>query len=334
MRLFFILNLAVFICASCLITNEHVHAADKNLATEKQPRIFCEEPTFDFGSRDASETVDHTFVLKNTGTADLEIQRVQAACGCTTAEVEKKIVPPGESCRISAKLSLAGRGGSVQRPILVESNDPIDSNFQLVMKGIIGADFQITPSTMVLRKNTPDATATASAIVKMQKNEPFEILDAKSDSETLKLHWEKLPNQNSYQVTADYEGCLQPEEDIIKIFIETNYLRSKPLEIPVIIVAPKPIIVIPQKITVNTNRLDSVSRTIILKSTAGEKLSINKVETQNPSITVSIDLAGDYGVRIILQNIQPKLVEVGQCIKIQLGSGQIIQIPFEIINTP
>jgi hypothetical protein len=202
------------------------------------------------------------------------------------------------------------------------------------MKGIIGADFQITPSTMVLRKNTPDATATGSAIVKMQNNELFEILNAKSESETLKLQWKKLPDQNSYQVTANYEGSLKPREDIDKIFLETNRLKNKQLEIPVIVVEPKPIIAIPQKITINANRSDSVSRAIILKSTAGEKLSINKVETPNSSITVSVDLTGDYGARIVLRNIQPKLVEVGQFIEIQLGSGQIIQIPFELIRTP
>ena len=330
MPLFLIFNLAVFISASCLITNAQAHAVDENLATEKQPRIFCEEPTFDFGSRDASETVDHNFVLKNTGTADLEIKRVQPACGCTTTELEKKIVSPGESSRISAKLSLLGRGGSVQRPILVESNDPVNPNFQLVMKGIIGAEFQITPSTMILRKNTPDATATASAIVKMQKNEPFEILTAKGESEKLKVHWKKLPNANAYQVTADFEGNLQPGEEVDKIFLETNRLRSKLLEIPVIVVEPKPIIAIPQKITINANRSDSVSRAIMLKSTAGEKLSINKVETPNPSITFSVDLTGDYGARIVLRNIQPKLVKIGNSIKIHLGTGEVIQIPFEI----
>jgi hypothetical protein len=202
------------------------------------------------------------------------------------------------------------------------------------MKGIIGGDFQITPSVMVLRKNTVDSLATASTIVKMQKNEPFEILTAKSESEKLKLQWEKIPDENSYQVTAYFEGNLQPGEDVDKIFLETNRLKNKQLEIPVIVVEPKPIIAIPQKITINANRSDSVSRAIMLKSTAGEKLSINKVETPNPSITVSVDLTGDYGARIVLRNIQPKLVEVGQFIEIQLGSGQIIQIPFELIRTP
>jgi len=316
-------------CAQCdaKVTDLHV-----NSEVGKQPRIFCEEPTFDFGSRDASETVDHTFVLKNTGTADLEIRRVQPACGCTTAELEKKVIPPGESSRISAKLSLAGRNGELQKPILIESNDPTNPAFQLVMKGMIGADFEITPSTMILRKNSPGAPATGSAIVKMQKNEPFEILTAKSGSEKLKLQWEKIPDENSYQVTAYFEGNLQPGEDVDKIFLETSHLRSKSLEIPVIVVAPKPIIAIPQKITINANRSDSVSRAIMLKSTAGEKLSINKVETPNPSITVSVDLTGDYGARIVLRNIQSKSVKIGQYIYIHLGSGQIIQIPLELTN--
>lgn len=318
-------------CAQCDAKGTDLHT---NSEIGKQPRIFCEEPTFDFGIRDASEIVDHTFVLKNTGTADLEIRRVQPACGCTTAELEKEIVPPGHESKIFAKLSLAGRGGLVQKPVQVESNDPANPNFQLVMRGIIGADFQITPSTMILRKNSPDAPATGSAIVKMQKNEPFEIFTAKSESEKLKLQWEKIPDENSYQVTAYFEGNLQLGEDVGKIFLETSRLRSKSLEIPVIVVEPKSVIAIPQKITINANRSDSVSRAIMLKSTAGDKLSINKVETPNPSITVSVDLTGDYGARIVLRNIQSKSVKIGQYIYIHLGSGQIIQIPLELINTP
>ena len=51
---------------------------------------------------------------------------------------------------------------------------------------------------------------------------------------------------------------------------------------------------------------------------------------QRLSITVSVDLTGDYGARIVLRNIQPKLVKIGNSIKIHLGTGEVIQIPFEI----
>ena len=177
-------------CAQC-------DAAGKNLhSTEKQPRIFCEETTFDFGSKDSSEIVDHTFVLKNTGNSDLVITAVRPACGCTAAELTQSTIPPGESAKLSAKLTLAGRNGQVQKPILIESNDPANPALQLVMKGVIGTDFQITPSTMVLRKDSPDAPATASVIVKSMKNEKLEITDAKSEGGKLKVRWDKFPDEN------------------------------------------------------------------------------------------------------------------------------------------
>jgi hypothetical protein len=91
------------------------------------------------------ESVEHTFILKNTGSADLEIKKVQPACGCTTAELEKNIIPPGDSANVAAKLSLAGRSGEVQKPINIESNDPTNSTLQLLIKGIVSADFQIFP---------------------------------------------------------------------------------------------------------------------------------------------------------------------------------------------
>jgi hypothetical protein len=41
------------------------------------PKIEAEEPVFDFGSIKPTERVDHVFKIKNTGTADLKIERVQ-----------------------------------------------------------------------------------------------------------------------------------------------------------------------------------------------------------------------------------------------------------------
>jgi hypothetical protein len=330
MPLFLILNLAVFICASCLITNTQVHAADENLAMENQPRIFCEEPTFDFGSRDSSETVDHTFVLKNTGTADLEIKRVQPACGCTTAELEKKIVPPGEVSRISGKLSLAGRIGELQKPILIESNDPQNPALQLVMKGIVGADFEISPSTMVLREVSPEAPATASVIVKSLKNEKFEIIDAKSESGKLIVRWDKFPDENAFQLTANSEERFQSGQYGDKITVEINHPTQKQLEVGVIVIVPTPIVVAPMKIVLDSKSQAPVSRTIILKNPSKDSLTIDKIETPDPSITSRNEIMGDFGVKLTLGNITPSPSLIRQSVRILLASGQEVRIPFEL----
>ena len=221
----------IFVLALSLIG-----AALSTSATEvAAPQIQCQEATFDFGSHDASEMVEHTFLVKNTGTADLEIKKVQPACGCTTAELDKNIIPPGDSAKIAAKLSLAGRSGEVQKPINIDSNDPTNPTLQLLIKGIVSADFQISPSTMMMRKDSPEASASASVIVKSLKNEPFEILTSQSESGKLKIRWDKLPDENAFQVTANLEDHHEPGQYGDKITLETNHPTRKQLELSDII---------------------------------------------------------------------------------------------------
>jgi hypothetical protein len=305
-----------------------------DVKTDKQPRIFCEEPTFDFGSKDSSEIVDHTFVLKNTGHSDLVITAVRPACGCTAAELTQSTIPPGESAKLSAKLTLAGRNGQVQKPILIESNDPANPALQLVMKGVIGTDFQITPSTMLLRKDSPDAPATASVIVKSMNNEKLEITDAKSEGGKLKVRWDKFPDENSYQITANFEERLAPGQYEDKITLKTNHPKRKQLEISVIVIVPSPIAVAPLKIVLDSTSTAPVSRTIILKNPAKDTLSIDKIETPDQSMTSKFEAIGDFGARVMIGNIQQTAALAGKSVKILLSTGQSVQIPFEIKEKP
>jgi hypothetical protein len=307
---------------------------NSDVKAEKQPRILCEEETFDFGSKDSSEIVDHTFVLKNTGNSDLVITAVRPACGCTAAELTQSTIPPGESAKLSAKLTLAGRNGQVQKPILIESNDPANPALQLVMKGVIGTDFQITPSTMVLRKDAPDAPATASVILKSMKNEKLEITDAKSEGGKLKVRWDKFPGENSYQITAYLEERLAAGQYEERITLETNHPTRKQLEISVIVVAPRPIAVAPLKIVLDSSSTAPVSRTIILKNPSKDTLSIDKIETPNPSMSSQSEPMGNFGARVVIGNIQPTSALAGESVKILLSTGQSIQIPFEIKEKP
>ena len=295
-----------------------------------EPRIVCDQPTFDFGSRDASEVVSHTFELKNTGTSDLVITAVRPACGCTTAQLDKSVIPPGETSKLGAQLSLTGRGGEIQKPILIESNDPANPALQLTFKGVVGADFEFSPSLLTLRKDSPESAATASTVLKSLKNEPFEILNAKSESGKLKVRWDKFPNENAFQITANLDERFQPGQYSDKIVLETNHPNRKQLEIGVIIIVPAPISVAPLKIVLDSSATDPISRTIILKHSANETLQIDKIETPVESMTSKIEAIGNFGSRVIIGNITCNSSLSGNPIKIILSTGQVICIPFEL----
>ena len=317
-------------CAQC-DAKGIVHEPDKET---NQPRIACEEPIFDFGSKDSTETLEHTFVLKNNGTADLAIAKVQPACGCTTAALEKPNLAPGESTTIKATLSLAGRSGEIEKPILIESNDPASPVFQLAFKGVAGAEYEISPSTIMLRKSSPDSPADASVVVKTAKNTPFEILESKSESGKFQVQWVKFPEQNAYQVTAKIEETIQPGQFSDKITLKTNHLARPVVEINVLVTVPAPIAVAPTKIVLTEDSSTPISRTIILKSPAGEKLVIDKIETPDETMTTKSDPMGDFGVRISLGNIHPNASLVGKSVKITLANGNVVQIPFDKKSKP
>ena len=299
-----------------------------------EPRIVCDQPTFDFGSRDTSEIVSHTFELKNTGTSELVITAVRPACGCTTAQLDKSVIPPGESSKLGAQLSLAGRGGGIQKPIVIESNDPANPAFQLTFKGVVGSDFEFSPSILTLRKDSPEIAASASTILKSLKNEPYEILDAKSESGKLKVRWDKFSNENAFQITTNLEDRFQPGQYGDKILLETSHPARKQLEIIVIIIVPAPISVAPLKIVLEAGSREPVSRTIIIKNPDNEALQVDKIEMPDFSMTSKIEAMGSSGFRVIIGNIQPTSALEGKSARILLSSGQMIQIPFELKDTP
>ncbi len=92
-----------------------------------QPKLVIPQDTWDFGRVGPTEVVSHTFVLKNEGEAPLTIARIYTTCGCTTAELTARVIPPGKVALLRLIFD-AGyhdvRGQRVRRGVIIESNDP------------------------------------------------------------------------------------------------------------------------------------------------------------------------------------------------------------------
>ncbi len=95
-----------------------------------QPKLVIPHRTWDFGRVKPTEVVTHTFVLKNEGEAPLTISRIYTTCGCTTAELTARVIPPGKVALLRLIFD-AGyhdvRGQRVRRGVIIESNDPNNS---------------------------------------------------------------------------------------------------------------------------------------------------------------------------------------------------------------
>ena len=122
--LFFLLLLITWILAAC---------------GGKAPQISIEPALQDLGTQ-PQQLIDLVYSVRNTGNADLVIEKVSVSCECTTAELEKNTIPPGESAELRVKFNPAEDNlfGDIQRIIYLRSNDPekpeVEAEFRVIIQ--------------------------------------------------------------------------------------------------------------------------------------------------------------------------------------------------------
>ncbi len=101
-----------------LITNPGTN--DGN--SQKMPVISFAKTEHDFGTIKEGQKVYWNFRFKNTGNADLIINRVKADCGCTVPEYPKTPIAPGEEGKIKVTFDSKSRMGVQVKNVTVLSN--------------------------------------------------------------------------------------------------------------------------------------------------------------------------------------------------------------------
>jgi 3D (Asp-Asp-Asp) domain-containing protein len=105
-----------------------------------QPDITVASARHDFGQVKQGQVVATEIAMRNTGKSDLTIEAVSTSCGCTTAQVEPKVIPPGGEGRLIIRYDSGVHpdSGRVRRHVYIASNDPSKKEVEV----IITADVQ------------------------------------------------------------------------------------------------------------------------------------------------------------------------------------------------
>lgn len=83
---------------------------------------FEEATTFDFGTLQEGEKVQHKFIFTNTGKTPLLINNAQASCGCTASDFSKTAIAPGQKGWVKVIYDSYNRPGSFQKTVTVFAN--------------------------------------------------------------------------------------------------------------------------------------------------------------------------------------------------------------------
>jgi hypothetical protein len=123
--------LVAFLCAAALFA-------------QNAPKLVLEDAIHDFGVVVKGDVVEWAYSLKNAGTADLTITDARPSCGCTVAQWDK-VIKPGETGKVTAKLETKDFKGPINKTITIVSNDPETPQARLFLKATVKAVVDLVP---------------------------------------------------------------------------------------------------------------------------------------------------------------------------------------------
>lgn len=135
---------AVFVSACYAQEGGEETAGDKCFALQGSTDYF-------FGVIEQNETVEHTFVFKNSCDKQIEIAQARASCGCTAAVISEKVIPPGGEAKINVKFTPPrGSRGKVSKTVSVYLKDEQNAHTIIRFSAKIKTDLEINPTYIQL----------------------------------------------------------------------------------------------------------------------------------------------------------------------------------------
>ena len=265
------------------------------------PRLTIVEPKKDFGTVAKGEKLSWSFVLKNTGSQDLEITNVQPACGCTVAEYDK-VIKAGETGTVHATVNTQTFTGPISKSISIRTNDPDAASAQLMIHAVVRPYVEADPAGFVRYSILQGEVGTEYVTLYSEEDEPFEIVGVELPGEWVKVEYaeasadERTPKgkrgNNQYRVKVTVGGPTAPVGPLVdKITIVTNSQHQPEYELSLSGIIRPAYSVRPT--VVNFGDVDSgagTARTVILSSNhkdAPGSFKVEKVETSQPGLFVA-----------------------------------------------
>ncbi|MDH7515406.1 MAG: DUF1573 domain-containing protein [Bacteroidota bacterium] len=131
-----------------------------------------------FGTIDADQTVEHTFVFKNNCKEVVEIDNVRPSCGCTAAVLSDKVIQPGGEAKIQVKFTPPkGTRGKTSKTVTVMLKGKTDPHTILRFSADVKTELDIQPQYIQLLGAEVGKPITGKATIKNMTGEPLEILE-------------------------------------------------------------------------------------------------------------------------------------------------------------
>ncbi len=298
------------------------------------PRLQCDQPVFDFGKVPNTETVDHSFQIRNKGDSPLVITKVKGCCGAVALAKERTIYP-GQSTEIKVKASLLGRRGSQVKKITLESNDPVAPVVELRLTGTAVSAVYTNPSRIDFGRVAPGGRVSQMVEVLAELKVPVKLI--RTESTEIRFRVEKLPpsleGHPRVRVVFKANSIPGPAKGFIRL--HTNHPDYAMLSLPVFAHIGGDISVLPAEIILKPEEIAStkpVMKIVFVRSFTKNPFRVLKAEIPTADISVKISSLGEKGYRVSWMSPKVDASWVGKKLMItveQDGRQTILNVPIK-----
>lgn len=115
-------------------------AATRDEAANEFPVMTFEETSFDFGTIQEGEVVEHTFTFTNTGDAPLVLTAAKGSCGCTVPTWPREAIAPGETGEMLVSFNSRGRKNVQNKSVRITANTKSGTETIRIKANVIPAE--------------------------------------------------------------------------------------------------------------------------------------------------------------------------------------------------
>ena len=141
-----------------------------------QPGIqVVENKTFDFGELLRGTIAEKKVLIKNTGNEVLQLDNIEASCGCTGTAPSQKTIPPGQSAVISISFNSRNFTGKVHKTVTVHSNAANDPRVVIEFTAFVIDEILLEPGHFWFKDAEVGRTSRQTLNIKNNGKEPLKI---------------------------------------------------------------------------------------------------------------------------------------------------------------
>lgn len=210
---------AVWTCAPAFAA-----AGAEPAAPGAAPSIEVMEPTMDGGTVEEGTAIKLQFVVRNTGSADLELTRVKPDCGCSIARWEK-LIAPGKEGTIDAEMHTEHFRGRVTKGFTVFSNDPLKPQLRLTLTAQVMPLVNVTPGRAAMLA-VEDGPVSMEFTIERNGGRAMKIVDLVPNAAFVKGEWEALPGEGRYKVKVTATGETPPGRNVVPFVVKTDLPKA------------------------------------------------------------------------------------------------------------